>query len=86
MKLFRIILIILFALVIIIFTIQNAEVVEVKFLNWSVETSRALLMLVCAAIGSLCTILALLPMFFGGIKKKNTGHSDSLDHREEAAN
>ncbi len=70
MKLFRIFLILSFTLIIVIFSIQNSEVVEVKFLVWSGETSRALLMVSCAAIGSISTILALVPLLIGKRKSK----------------
>ncbi len=67
----------MFALGVVVFSVQNAEVVQINFLSWSVETSRALLMLVCVAIGSLCTILALLPTIFGSRKKEKSTHSDA---------
>ncbi|MEP0987149.1 LapA family protein [Ekhidna sp.] len=84
MKLFRIILILVFVLAIVIFSVQNAEVVEVRFLGWSVETSRALLMLVCVAVGSLCTTLALLPALIGRSKKEKFSPSGSLQAEEES--
>ncbi|MEQ9220672.1 MAG: LapA family protein [Cyclobacteriaceae bacterium] len=72
MRYIRIIFILLIALVIVVFSVQNAEVVEVRFLGWRLESSRALIMLVCVGIGSLGTILALLPAIFGRKEKENT--------------
>lgn len=82
MKLFRIILILAFVLAIVVFSVQNAEVVEVRFLVWSVETSRALLMLVCVAVGSLCTVLALLPSLIGRGKKEKISPSHTFRAEE----
>ncbi|MEQ8338207.1 MAG: LapA family protein [Cyclobacteriaceae bacterium] len=72
MRYIRIIFILLIALVIVVFSVQNAEVVEVRFLGWRLESSRALIMLICVGIGSLGTILALLPAIFGRKEKENT--------------
>lgn len=71
MRYFRIILILLIALVIVVFSVQNAEVVEVRFLSWRLESSRALIMLICVGIGSLGTIAALLPAIFSKKEKRN---------------
>tara|TARA_Y100001972_G_C7665421_1_gene336306 strand:+ start:3495 stop:3719 length:225 start_codon:yes stop_codon:yes gene_type:complete len=72
MRYIRIILILLIALLIVVFSVQNAEVVEVRFLAWRLESSRALIMLICVGIGSLGTIVALLPAIFGKKEKGNT--------------
>ena len=72
MRYIRIIFILLIALVLVVFSVQNAEVVEVRFLGWRLESSRALIMLICVGIGSLGTILALLPAIFGRKEKGNT--------------
>lgn len=45
-------LIILFALLIVIFTLQNTEVVSIKLWFWEVNTSRALIIIASVAIGT----------------------------------
>jgi len=82
MKQFRIIIILLFTFVVVIFSIQNSEVVEVNFLAWTIEISRALLMLACAAIGSISTILALIPTLFG--KKKKSDPPEQIEDKENS--
>ena len=76
MEQFRIVLSLLFTLIVLVFSVQNAEIVEIKFLHWQMEISRALLMLFCVAIGSIFTILAMLPMY---LRKTNNSRSSSED-------
>lgn len=40
-----------FAALLITFAVQNAGSVEYQFLNWTFETRRALVVLVCTALG-----------------------------------
>jgi putative membrane protein len=50
---FRTIIGLLFAAIIIIFSLQNAEIIDVKFLFWKLSISRVLLILGSFAIGLL---------------------------------
>ena len=45
--------VLLFLILIVIFTAQNYEVVEIKFLVWSFQTSRAIIMFSALFIGIL---------------------------------
>ena len=57
----------LLATLLVVFAIQNAEVVSVKFMFWKLEVSRALLILLSMAIGAIFTII--LSMSFPKKKK-----------------
>ncbi|MEN3324013.1 lipopolysaccharide assembly protein LapA domain-containing protein [Mariniflexile soesokkakense] len=50
----------LFALIIVIFSIQNAEVIDVKFFVWKLSMSRVLIILGSFGIGVLVGYLLLL--------------------------
>ncbi len=63
-------LIILFALLIVVFTLQNTEVVSVKLWFWEVKTSRALIIIASVAIGS----------FFGMLLPPLRRKNDKEDH------
>lgn len=52
------ILAILFATIIVIFSIQNAEIINVKFFFWEISTSRVLIILGSFGSGVLVGILA----------------------------
>lgn len=52
------ILVLLIALLFVVFIIQNAEMVDLTFLIWGLEISKALLMMICAAVGFLIGMLA----------------------------
>lgn len=54
---FKTILAILFATVIVIFSLQNAEVNDVKFLFWKLSISRVLIILGSFGVGVLVGIL-----------------------------
>ena len=67
-------LILVFALLIVIFTLQNTEIVTAKLWFWEVRTSRALLIIVSVAIGSF------FGMFIPNLTSKNKGE---VNFREE---
>ena len=54
---FRTIVGLLFAAIIIIFSLQNAEIIDVKFLFWKLSISRVLVILGSFAIGLLVGVL-----------------------------
>ncbi len=58
---FKLILVILFAILLIIFALQNTEVVTVKLWFWETNTSRALLIFLCIAVGIFIGILVPSP-------------------------
>lgn len=45
-------------LLFVVFIIQNAEMVDLTFLIWGLEISKALLMMICSAVGFLVGMLA----------------------------
>ncbi|MGB2631112.1 MAG: LapA family protein [Candidatus Omnitrophota bacterium] len=47
----KIVLVIILLLLLVIFTAQNYEIVEIKFLIWSLKTSRALIIFATLCIG-----------------------------------
>jgi uncharacterized integral membrane protein len=51
------ILVLIFAAIIVIFSLQNAEITDVKFLFWKLSISRVLVILGSFAIGILLGIL-----------------------------
>ena len=54
---FKTILILIFAAIIVMFSLQNAEITDVKFLFWKISISRVLVILGSFAIGILLGIL-----------------------------
>jgi len=54
---FKTILILIFAAIIVIFSLQNAEITDVKFLFWKLSISRVLVILGSFAIGIFLGIL-----------------------------
>jgi len=54
---FKTILAIIFAIIIVLFSLQNAEVTEVKFLFWKLSMSRILIIMGSFTIGVLVGIL-----------------------------
>ena len=67
----KIIIILLFALLIVIFSLQNAEIVQVKLLFWEMTFPRVLLILVSVSLG------IIIGMFISGSKKfKNQDKED----------
>ena len=51
------ILILALVLLFVVFIIQNAETVDLTFLVWGLELSKALLMMLCAGVGFLIGLL-----------------------------
>lgn len=49
-----------------VFAVQNAQVVEVRLLFWTVSMSRALLLIFAASLGALLCWLAMAIHRFGG--------------------
>ncbi len=47
----RIVLLILSALILVIFALQNTEIVQIKLLFWQANIPRALLILTCISVG-----------------------------------
>lgn len=70
MKQFRIILASIFIIIVVIFSVQNAEAVSVRFLVWGIDVSLALLMVLCMVLGAFSMSLFFLPSLFK--KKKET--------------
>jgi lipopolysaccharide assembly protein A len=48
---FKTVIIILLLILLVVFALQNAEIVKINLLFWSVQTPGVLLILVCIAIG-----------------------------------
>lgn len=57
---FKTVIAIIFATIIVIFSIQNVEVTDVKFLFWKLTMSRVLIILGSFAIGVLVGFLAFI--------------------------
>ena len=73
MRQVRIIAVLLLAILLVVFSVQNANPVQVHFFTWQVETSGALLMLLCVGIGVIATLIALLPALY---KKKTSARTE----------
>lgn len=54
-------LIVIIAVFTVVFTIQNADLVDVSFLAWQFETPLALVVIASLALGSLLTLLSTIP-------------------------
>ncbi|TNF52231.1 LapA family protein, partial [bacterium] len=52
------------ALVLMVFALQNAEPIRVNFINWSFESSLALLLVVTFAAGMLSGLFSSIPAFW----------------------
>jgi uncharacterized integral membrane protein len=59
---FKTIMAIVFAIIVVIFSLQNAAVTQVKFLIWELSMSRVLIILGSFAIGVLVGILVSLKL------------------------
>ncbi len=68
----RIIIILLSALLVVIFSLQNAEIVQIKLLFWEMTFPRVLLILISVSIG------IIIGMFISG-HKKHKDKEDKLD-------
>ena len=67
---FKTIVAILFIILIVVFSLQNAEVTDVKFFVWKISMSRVLLILGSFGIGVLVGILVSMKKRFVGTKKQ----------------
>ena len=54
---FKTILMLFFALIVVVFSLQNSEVTQVSFLHWNLEMSRVLIILGSFSIGVLVGII-----------------------------
>ncbi|GAB5522834.1 MAG: hypothetical protein Roseis2KO_07060 [Roseivirga sp.] len=66
---------VLLAIVIIIFLVQNAELVKVQLLFWPIEIPRSLLILVSMGIGALGTFIFMM------LKKDKTEATVAKEHK-----
>jgi putative membrane protein len=66
---FKTILAVLIALIIVIFSLQNAEVTDIKFFFWQLSASRVIIILGSFGIGVLVGILASAKRRFVNTKK-----------------
>ncbi len=48
---FKIVIALLIAMVLVIFALQNTEIVQIKLWFWEIQTPKALLILLCVAVG-----------------------------------
>lgn len=60
------------AIILVIFTIQNAAIVDLKLWFWEVRSSQALIILITLALGSLIGVLVSIPS--RSKKKKEIEH------------
>ncbi len=67
---FKTIVAILFIILIVVFSLQNAVVTDVKFFVWKISMSRVLLILGSFGIGVLVGILVSMKKRFVGTKKQ----------------
>ncbi len=65
---FVLLIILLLAILLVIFALQNAVQVEIAFFMWQAEMSLALVLLLCVALGGILGALFSLP----GLWKKNS--------------
>lgn len=66
---FKTVIAILFATIIVIFSVQNVEVTDIKFLFWKLSLSRVLIILGSFAVGVIVGLLA-------SIRKPSTKNID----------
>jgi putative membrane protein len=55
---FKVTVIILLSLLLVIFALQNTEIVDIKLWFWVVKTPKALLILLCIAMGVIIGMIA----------------------------
>lgn len=82
----KMLLIIAFAVLVVVFTLQNTEVVNIKLWFWQVHTSRALMIVISVAVGIVFGML--IPSFKRNRLKDNTeeGREDKEDKKETITN
>ena len=73
----KIIIILVLALFIAVFSLQNAEVVQIKLLFWTINCPRVILILVSVIIG------LVIGTFLGNPKKETTTEAFSDDEETE---
>jgi len=54
---YKLIVVIVLAILIVIFVLQNAEIVSIRLWFWEANTSRALLIILCIAVGIIIGII-----------------------------
>lgn len=74
-----------FAIMAIIVALQNAAVVEVRFLVWNAEASLALVVLISFGLGILAAMLLALPGFIRRIREEKIRHRQRVDLEEQVA-
>lgn len=84
MKRFLSIIVLILTLLFVAFIIQNAELVELTFLAWSIEISKALLMMICAALGFLIGLVAF--SFSKKPQSNNPAQETMITHEPSAEN
>lgn len=69
----KVLFVLLFAILLVVFAVQNTEIVNIKLIFWDIETPKALLIFICFALGVLFGFLV------PSSKKaeKNNGHSSA---------
>ncbi len=72
----------LFALIVAVFAIQNAEAVEVSFLTFEMSMSQALVILISAAFGALAVLMLSLIRWIK-YKAKIIGSTKSINSLEQ---
>lgn len=72
--------IIVFAVLVVVFTLQNTEVVNIKLWFWQVNTSRALMIVLSIAVG---IIFGMLLPAFKKYKRKNDSDQDDPGSSDE---
>ncbi len=82
---FTLILALLFAILAVIFAVQNTDAVQVVFFSWQMEGSLALVVLIALAVGVLIGLLVMTPsvvkrsLNLSGQRKKIAGLEKDLD-------
>lgn len=75
MRQFRIIVLLLVAVVLVVFAVQNAEQITLKLLFWNFEISTALMMLICFALGVVFMLIYTIPIVARMKRKGGPGNN-----------
>lgn len=78
MRQFRIIVLLLVAVVLVVFAVQNAEQITLKLLFWNFEISTALMMLICFALGSVFMLIYTIPIVARMKRKAAPGNTTNV--------
>lgn len=73
----KIAVLLVFALLIVVFTLQNTEVVTVKLWFWVINTSRALLIAISIVVG------AIFGMLLPSLRKFSSNKNEETEKEEE---